>query len=584
MSRLPTFRWFLLAAGLVALSATDRTRAQALGAPTRVLIVFDLSYSMRERLGGISRIEAARRAFKDALSDLPAGTELGLRLVAHVGNRDEQAACHETALTDAIGAGTHDRIARTVIDSRPIGRKTPLAFALEQAKADLAAVRGPKKVLLLSDGLDTCDGDPSRAAADLRGTGAQVDVIAIGTEGVKQLGRAALAGGGRFALATNLDVLKDALRLGLRWGVPPPVTRAGPAAPAGGTGAGSDASMHVEIILDSSGSMAAQQQGRAKIAIAKDALAEAVTALAGPQIKIAFRAYGFDSRVPKVKDTSCRNTELLVGFEGGGPRAIADKARALEAYGYTPIATSLRLGGEDLRPFKDRRPTILLISDGEETCDGDPVAEIRKLRASGVAVQVHVIGFDLNAKARAQMMAIARAGRGRYDHARDPSALLTTLKARAAALRAQASSTPARARVPMPRPYPATPGASVPTVLEAYFTEMRRVFPPSEGNVPASSMFAGGAFWKLASRDVKVPSMGSAMLFSVYRPSAWKIASVEESGDFAMARIEFTVGSPLQLRLKKDPFVRRAEYALVRDGTNWHLADFQELNAPAQTR
>jgi len=586
-------RWFV-AVTLAAVVALATPRAQAPG-PTRILIVFDLSYSMREpltsvstvaaRRGALSRIAAARIVFKDALTDLPPATEIGLRLLGHVGNKTDEAACRETALMTSIASGSRERITATVLESTPVGRKTPLAFALEQAKADIAAVRGPKKVLLLSDGLDTCKGDPSRAAAELRASGVQVDAIALGMDGVADLGRIALAGGGRFSLATNVDALRAALRQGLSGQAAPSSGGRGTSVAGSAARAEGGLSMHVEIVLDSSGSMAGQQGGRTKIAIAKDALQEAVKELTGSEIALAFRAYGFDSKVPKEKAASCRNTELLVGFGSGGPQAIVEKARSLGAYGYTPIAASLRLAGEDLRPHKDSRPTILLISDGEETCDGDPVAEIRKLRATGIAVQVHVIGFDLDPKARAQMMAVARAGRGHYVDARDPQALVSALKARATAMRAEAAAIKPRPTAPVPRPYPTTPGAPVPTVLEAYFTEMHRAFPPTDERPgPSNVLGAGSRFWKLGARDTRIPSQRGALLFLQYRPAAWKIASVDESGDFALAQVDFTVGSPLQLRGQKAPVVRRAEYALVRDEGNWYLTGFQDLERRTQVR
>ena len=55
----------------------------------------------------------------------------------------------------------------------------------------------------------------------------------------------------------------------------------------------------------------------------------------------------------------------------------------------------------------------------QESCDGDPITEIERLRSQGIDVQVHVVGFDLDNVARHQLVGIAHAGNGSYYDATD---------------------------------------------------------------------------------------------------------------------------------------------------------------------
>ncbi len=176
----------------------------------------------------------------------------------------------------------------------------------------------------------------------------------------------------------------------------------------------SKAAVYLEIIFDASGSMKIASGGESKITAAKRALKEVLKSLDSDHIALAFRAYGFDTSLEYGKATTCKNTELLVDFSEGSPSSISRAANPLQTYGHTPIAKSLRLAGKDLEPFKKQHPTILLISDGKDSCDGNPVAEIERLRARGLNVKVHIVGFDLDGAARSQLEDIANAGNGHY--------------------------------------------------------------------------------------------------------------------------------------------------------------------------
>ena len=52
----------------------------------------------------------------------------------------------------------------------------------------------------------------------------------------------------------------------------------------------------------------------------------------------------------------------------------------------TPIATSLAMVEKDLAQIEGIRK-VILVTDGEETCDGDPAQVIQSLKDKGIDVQ-----------------------------------------------------------------------------------------------------------------------------------------------------------------------------------------------------
>ncbi len=183
----------------------------------------------------------------------------------------------------------------------------------------------------------------------------------------------------------------------------------------------------VEIVFDASGSMAAVIGGRRKIDIARQALGTALGRLDQSDALVGIRAYGFDASVEKTPEASCPNTALVSDFQQRAAAGHRGAVNRLEPYGYTPIAASLSAAGTDLRDVTARDRMVILISDGEETCFGDPVAAAAGLRAQNVSVATYVVGFDLDAEQRAQMLAIASEGGGAYFDASDAHSLETAI-------------------------------------------------------------------------------------------------------------------------------------------------------------
>jgi hypothetical protein len=208
------------------------------------------------------------------------------------------------------------------------------------------------------------------------------------------------------------------------------------------------AETNVQLIVDSSGSMAAKMGGRLKMDIAKEVLASLVKDLS-PDARLALRAYGHRSK------TDCEDIELLASFGAIDRAAMAARINALKPLGKTPIARSLELAGKDFEGTGDSRNIVILVSDGEETCVGDPCAVARKLRQSGIELQTNVVGFDVKGKERDQLQCIAEAGGGKYYDAADAAKLaLAATEVRAQIAQATPTPTPAATATPTPTPDP----------------------------------------------------------------------------------------------------------------------------------
>jgi len=181
----------------------------------------------------------------------------------------------------------------------------------------------------------------------------------------------------------------------------------------------------IEFIIDSSGSMAALTEGKSQMDIAKSSIKSTIATLPG-DISVALRAYGH--RVPKSdKEASCKDSELAIPFGPLNSASFGAKVDALSPNGYSPIAYSLKEAAKDFLG-KESQHVIILLSDGEETCGGDPVAEAKNLLAQGFKVIIHTIGFRVDASTRAQLTAISSATGGLYFDAKDAASLTPALK------------------------------------------------------------------------------------------------------------------------------------------------------------
>jgi hypothetical protein len=177
------------------------------------------------------------------------------------------------------------------------------------------------------------------------------------------------------------------------------------------------ASGAVELILDASGSMLQRMEGKRRIEIAHNALTRLVRETLPEGTPFAFRAFGLE-------EDACQ-TELVIPL-GPLDRDAAEKAiLAVPAINLakTAIADSLQAAAKDLESASPPR-VVVLVTDGEETCDGDPEAVITSMRESGFDARINIVGFAIDdADLQETFAAWARAGGGTYFDAGSAEAL-----------------------------------------------------------------------------------------------------------------------------------------------------------------
>ncbi len=182
----------------------------------------------------------------------------------------------------------------------------------------------------------------------------------------------------------------------------------------------------IEFILDASGSMRAAMEGKTQIAVAKQSIKTALESIT-PDTQVALRVYAHRMEQDD-KAKSCLDSELMIPLGPLNKTDFSAKVDSIQPKGYTPIAYSLSQAPGDFGAAVESEKVIILVSDGEETCGGDPVQVVKDLQAKGFKVKVNTIGFNADAKAQAQLKLIAAAGGGQYYDAKDSATLASSLK------------------------------------------------------------------------------------------------------------------------------------------------------------
>ncbi|WP_198671811.1 vWA domain-containing protein [Desertihabitans aurantiacus] len=179
------------------------------------------------------------------------------------------------------------------------------------------------------------------------------------------------------------------------------------------------------LVMDSSGSMAEPAgDGRTKIEAAKTALGEVIDTLPD-DAEVGMRVYGsevFDRSDPG----ACEDSRLAVEIGTDNREQLRAEVESYQPYGETPIAYALERAAEDVGDSGQR--SILLVSDGEETCVPDPCPVAERIAAAGIDLRIDVVGLRVSGKAREQLTCIADRGRGTYYDAEDTDELTETLR------------------------------------------------------------------------------------------------------------------------------------------------------------
>ncbi len=398
---------FILAIQAVAAPSYASTVAQSYEAA--MVVVLDASGSMKEQVGGGVKRDLAQRGLLRTLAGLPEGTAVALRLLGEGPGDDE---CGASRLAVPFAA-FEPRQWRESMGSIRWDGATPLVLSMRQGLEDLRQVSARRKeMLIIGDGEETCGEDPV-GVARAEANGIRIHTISLGERVSHQLAGIALVTGGTYTRAfdetsfeaATVEALPTELGLPMNGDLPIDGSVGGGASAASG-GAGAQ----LQVILDVSNSMWGQVDGQVKMELAREALTGALGDVP-PFLPVGMRAYGhrvgYDDR-----EAGCRDTELLIAPEPGSAERILAHAAALQPRGQTPLALSLRAAADDLSDGGGG--VLLLISDGIESCGGDPVAVAEELRASGTPIMIHAVGLGVDAQAADALSSLANAGGGDY--------------------------------------------------------------------------------------------------------------------------------------------------------------------------
>ena len=190
------------------------------------------------------------------------------------------------------------------------------------------------------------------------------------------------------------------------------------------------------IVFDASGSMWAQIDGKTRIEIARETISNVLATYPADRA-LGLMAYGHREK------GSCRDIELVVPAATGTGPAISEAVKKINPKGKTPLSAAVKMAAEELK-FTEEKATVILVTDGLETCNADPCALGKELEKAGVDFTAHVVGFGLTEEEGKQVACLAENTGGKYIQASDAGSLTEAL-----------NSTVVAAPEPEPAPAPA---------------------------------------------------------------------------------------------------------------------------------
>jgi Ca-activated chloride channel family protein len=152
----------------------------------------------------------------------------------------------------------------------------------------------------------------------------------------------------------------------------------------------------VILVLDASGSMWGQIGSKSKMDIAKQVVGKVIGSWK-PEDELGLVAYGHRRK------GACDDIETLIPPGPLDQGSYMSSVRGLSPKGKTPMTQAVRQAAEALK-FTEKQATVILVSDGIETCDPNPCAVAEELEKLGVGLTVHTVGFGLDDKGAVEQL------------------------------------------------------------------------------------------------------------------------------------------------------------------------------------
>ena len=180
----------------------------------------------------------------------------------------------------------------------------------------------------------------------------------------------------------------------------------------------------VLFILDTSGSMNSLEGQKSKLMKAKESIEDTINQIDKSRFNTALVTFDTSINVGDIllgREVNCKS-QLLVP-PSNNTDEIINKIKSIKAYGKTPLADAIALSNNVVKNIEKKM--IILLSDGQETCGGNPVAEAEKLyKQYGIKINLQVIGYAVDSVTREELKKISRIGKNwNYYDAKDIKSL-----------------------------------------------------------------------------------------------------------------------------------------------------------------
>ncbi|MEH7460368.1 VWA domain-containing protein [Bacillus sp. JJ1127] len=174
--------------------------------------------------------------------------------------------------------------------------------------------------------------------------------------------------------------------------------------------------LNVEVLLDSSGSMGGKVNGEIKMEAAKKAIQNYLDKLPD-DTNVMLRVYGHrGSNNEGDKNLSCGSSEVMYPLKPYNKEEFNTALSKFNPKGWTPLASAIQAVNDDFKEYTsdENLNVVYIVSDGEETCGGNPVEVAKYLNQSSIHAVVNIIGFDVKNNEQQQLKNTAEAGKGNY--------------------------------------------------------------------------------------------------------------------------------------------------------------------------